>query len=483
MAAAPPSSAVDLLRFLALSLEVHADAVCCAVDDVEAAIVESSTNDELLDVLEEELVGLLDRQRRLHAARSVIALSQEERRRGMDVRRRQTPTALGCNEKRIQTSRAPSHVSGTGARVSPPYTGGSVATAPPSGAWTHDSETAEASMAGSSSPAPHEETGADSVDVQVAALKARIERLDRYSLRGKLLQLEKQKRAVAGVDIERVVAEVVDTFEFAAPVRALWAAAPAPPSDASRLSSRASQASPSRDRSSDGTLAQHATGKGGVVNHTNIDLLLARACQRLSGRAADALEALASTHVSEESPAAHVLGCMVYAGQFDASEGTDLTAVQLLQTMPHDTLSRLYAECVHSSVCEARLDDRCFGARRSVLAAQDFCALPGDWATTQSLARVPFDEVLPPVRHVLAPRFSFADVAELKQLQTRRVELQEKIVAFLLGGQGPIEELLRGVSGNERDTAAAAARLAVAEVSPASTAAHAWRTLVRQEPE
>ncbi|KAG5493950.1 hypothetical protein JKF63_01782 [Porcisia hertigi] len=484
MTAKPTPSAVDLLRFLTLSVAVHADAICCAVDDNEVALVESSTNDEHLETLENELVVLLDRQRRVHAARSMIALSQNERHRGIELRRRPQPLTQQYGDKRIQTSRTPSHKSvsmmlGTDRRTTErPFSNtgtdeiGAVDEA--TAASTRGLSTA------ASSTAPRTEPEAESVDAQVERLKANIMHLDRYSLRGKLLQIKKQKKAIKEIDLEDLVAKVIDTFEFPASVRALWSSESPPRSDCSRGFSCAEKAGTSRSRvhPRDMSLAQHAIGQGGLVNHTNIDLLLTRACQRLSGRAADALRALSSTNVSDESAPAHLLGCVVYAGEFDSSESTDLAAVQQLQTMPRNTLSRLYAQCLRTSVFEADLDERCFGARGTVLAAQDFNALPTDWATAQSLSRVPLDEILPPAQHLLTPRFSFADVAELKRLQAKRVELQEKIVRFLVDGQEKEAELLQGIAGSGQDRVAAAARLALAEVASPSTSPHTWRTLL-----
>ncbi|CBZ30321.1 conserved hypothetical protein [Leishmania mexicana MHOM/GT/2001/U1103] len=484
MTATSPSSAVDLLRFLALSLAVHADAVCCAVDDVEAAIVELSTNDEHLDILENELAGLLDRQRRLHVTRSMIAFSQDERRRGMELRRSVQASTQQYGNKRIQTSRTPSNRSASLMGGTPRRPGERLSVdlfpGEPEQEYGASAVSTRGLSTATSSTAPCAGSEADSVDAQVERLKARIMHLDRYSLRGKLLHLEKQKNAVKEIDLENLVARVVDPFEFPASVRALWCGAASSRSTGSQTSSCApfTAASHRSARSGDVTLAQHATGKGSVVNHTNIDLLLARACQRLSGRAADALEALASTNVSEASAAAHLLGCMVYAAELDSSGSTDLAAVQELQRMPRDTLSHLYDQCVRNSVCEAKLDGRCFGVRGTVLGAQDFNALPAEWATSQSLSHVPLDEILPPVRHLLSPRFSFADVAELKQLQERRVALQEKLVKLLVEGPEKEAELLQDIAGSPRDRAAAAARLAVAEMTPVSTSVHAWKTMV-----
>ncbi|GET92274.1 hypothetical protein, conserved [Leishmania tarentolae] len=484
MTAKSSSSAVDLLRFVAISLAVHADAACCAVDDVEAAIVESSTNEEILGALEEELAVLLDRQRRLHATRSVIALSQDERRRGMELRRSWRPSTDQYGDKRIQTSRTQSNRSASRGHGTRRHPGENLSTGLYSdeterryGTWTVSQRGLSTAT---SSTAPCTESETDSIDAQVERLKARIIHLDRYSLRGKLLQLEKKKNAVKDIDLEELMAKVVDTFEFPASVRALWYSPAAPRSNGPQKSSRVPfrAASHRRAQSEDAPLGEYATGKGGVVNHANIDLLLARACQRLSGRASDALEALASTNVSEASAAAHLLGCMVYAAELDSSGSTDLAAVQQLQTMPRDTLSRLYDECVRNSVFEAKLDSRCFGVRDTVLSTHDFNALPAEWAASQPLSQVPLDELLPPVRHFLSPRFSFANVAELKRLQGKRVELQEKVVKLLLDGQEKDRELLQDIAGSQRDRAAAAVRLAVAGAAPESSSAHAWKTMI-----
>ncbi|KAG5467856.1 hypothetical protein LSCM4_00942 [Leishmania orientalis] len=484
MATEPPSGAVDLLRFLALSLAVHADAICCGVDDVEAAIVESSTNDETLDALENELNVLLDRQRRLHATRSIIALSREERRRGLELRQSWRPSTQSHGGKRIQTSRAPSNASVPLGRSRGDQSRERLPTDVSPEDLEEECEETVLSTRGlstaASSASPCAESEADSVDAQVERLKARIKYLDRYSLRGKLLHLETLKKAVKEIDLEDLVVSLVDSFEFPASVRALWCSASSPHSGNSCASSCAthSKASRGRTRFGDASLPQHAAGLGAVVNHTNIDLLLARACQRLTGRVSDALEALTSAGVSEDSAAAHVLGCVVYAAELDSSGSTDLAAVQQLQRMPRDALSRLYDQCVRNSVCETKLDDRCFGARGTVLTAQDFNAVPPDWAAAQALSRVPLDAILPPARHLLAPRFSFADVAELKRLQSRRVELQEKIVRFLVGGPVKDREALQCVSDSPLDCAAAATRLAVADVTPASLSTHAWKTMV-----
>lgn len=479
--ASPSTNALDLLRFLALSLEVHCDALCCAVDDVEAAIVESSINDELMDGLEEELAGLLDRQRRLHAGQAVIALSQKERMRGSEIRRERRPPTQPWGDKRIQTSRTPSRATSVaagqqGALRSSQQTK-NVADREPSldDVSTRCLSTAEESLA----------ADVASVDRQVEVLRAKIEELDCYSLRGKLLQLEKMKRAVKDVDLEAVVESVVDGFEFPAAVETLWAADKEPSlsftSSSAPAVPRGHGASPSRRTAltDDLTLAQHAAGKGHAVNHTNIDLLLARACQRLAGRSVDALEALASTTVSEESAAPHVLGCMVYATEFERSERGELRSVMELQTMPSDALARHYHRWKNAAICTASIDARCLGARETVLAAQDFSALPSDWATAQSLSRVPLEEVLPPIRHLLSPRFTFANAGELRRLQATRVALQRKVVRFLLEGSDSDEELLRQLPGSTQDHAAASARLAVAECTPPTVSGHAWKTLMR----
>ncbi|KPA82260.1 hypothetical protein ABB37_03370 [Leptomonas pyrrhocoris] len=487
---AEPTAALDLLRFLALSLEVHTDALCCAVDDVEAAIVEFSINDELMDRLEDELAVLLGRQRRMHAGQAMIALSQKERLRGNALRRDEHPPSQPWGDKRIQTSRTHSRAASTAtgqwsAVRSPRQPAESEMREDFSdGASTRCLSNAEGSL----------EADVAAVDHRVDLLKAKIEELDCYSLRGKLLQLEKMKKAVKDIDLGRLMESVVDNFEFPPAVRTLWASgSSSSPSCASAAvgvsyassstlsvaAHNTSSRSITMRSSNETTLAQHAAGKGDVVNHTNVDLLLARACQRLAGRSVDALEALASTNVSEESAAAHVLGCVVYAAEFDRSDWSELRAVMELQTLPRDALARRYRRWEKQSICKASIDARCFGARCTVLAAQDFSALPADWATSQSLSRIPLDEVLQPMRHLLSPRFTFVNVAELKHLQARRVALQRKIVQFLLGGPATSEELLRQVPCSDVDRAVAAARLAVGESTPPTISGHAWKTMVR----
>jgi hypothetical protein len=498
MAAAPPTGALDLLRFLALSLEVHTDALCCAVDDVEAAIVESSINDELMDRLEDELAGLLDRQSRLHAGQAVIALSQKERRRGSEVRHEQLePPSQWWGDKQIQTSRTHARAASTTTDRQSLQRVGSLSPRWLDMSGSRREDTPESGSTRCLSTVEGCSLSADiaSVDRQVELHKAKIEQLDCYSVRGKLLQLEKMKKTAKDIDLEVLVQNTVGTFEFPPAVRVLWTPTsscvstltPSTPDGHSYASSSPSVAAlhdtPLRNVGGQGrgdvNLAQHAAGRGDVVNHTNIDLLLARACQRLAGRSVDALEALASSNVSEESAAAHVLGCTVYAAEFDRAAQGELAAVMELQTMPRDALSRLYRQLERNSICTAKVDARCFGARDTVLAAQDFSALPADWTTTQSLSRVPLEEVLPPTRHLLCPRFTFANVAELKMLQTTRVDLQRKIVQFLLGGQESNEELLPQASGNEVDRTVALTRLAVAENTPATVTGHAWKTMVR----
>ncbi|KPI90464.1 hypothetical protein ABL78_0394 [Leptomonas seymouri] len=486
---AQPTDALDLLHFLALSLEVHADALCSAVDDAEAAIVESTINDELMDRLEDELVVLLDRQRRMHTGQALIALSQKERLRGSELRRNQHPSLQPWGDKRIQTSHTHSHAASTAGGqqrgvVSPRQAMETAMKKDSPDVSTRCLSTAEGSL----------EADVASLDCQVELLKAKIEGLDCYSLRGKLLQLEKMKKAVKDIDLEKLVDTIVDNIEFPPAVQALWSPScrqPSSPASSTIGGARASPFSPSavpRSTSSSSTrmlkrnevmLAQHAAGGGGVVNHANVDLLLARACQRLTGRSVDALEALASTNVSEESAAAHVLGCMVYASEFEHIARGELRAVMDLQMMPRDMLARLYRKWERKSIGKARVDARCFGARGTVLAAQDFSALPAEWTTTQSLSRIPLDEVLPPIRHLLSPRFTFSSVSELKQLHETRVALQRRIVRFLLGGPEMCDELLQGWPCSNVDRAVAATRLAVAESTPLSVCGHPWKTMVR----
>ncbi len=62
--------------------------------------------------------------------------------------------------------------------------------------------------------------------------------------------------------------------------------------------------------------------------------------------------------------------------------------------------------------------------------------LPQDWACTRALQAALQRETLPPARHVLCDRFSFADHQELLSLEILRVEVQARVMSSVLFSGG-----------------------------------------------
>lgn len=467
---------VDLLRFLALSLNVHADAVACAVDDVEKTLVESSVNNEELLALEKDLQTLLERQRHLNAGRLLLSRAKAEREHDANARRssllkrplfgekafqisRSTPLPSSDRVALSETSRSGAQVVGgkqRGERCTAQMEAGGTAPAPRSPGVAE----CEADWAAStSSAAPSDRRGvmdeASSVDEQVRIRQRRLAELDRFAVLQKVRRLEELKKKVCGVDIQRIVDHATAKFRMPDAVHRLW------------------------------KNSKNPNSEDDLIDHTNIDLLLSRGCQRFTGRCIDALGALAGSSVTEESSPAHVLGCVIYAGEFDDRSSGEIGSVVELQTLGPEALSLHHRDLLSQATVEAPVAPRCLGQRDTVLSPYEYCAIPQNWPSAVAVSNISLGEVLPPTRHFLTPRFSFSDAAELRALQSARVRIQQSAVNRLFDRRAMESVLMlsRGADNakpDDKGEAVAALRCALSnaasEMMPLSQ--HSWKTVL-----
>ncbi|KEG08118.1 hypothetical protein DQ04_07971010 [Trypanosoma grayi] len=395
------AEALELLRFMALSAAVHADAVQCLVDDTRSVLSQMALDQERLDTLEGQLSTLLEEQRRLHAMRDVVSRSRSLR-RGEDMLPK---GGGGSNKRKCQAAASVVRSKSGSAEVPPRATTLSniedVLRFASSAVPEEDvpfSETGRhggvVGIAASSAEKRAEECGTvegHSIDEEVERVKSEIRLLEGMSIKAKLRELEALKQAVKDIDVNSIAERHVGKFRFPHEVEALW--------DTKQ-----------------------------VVNRTNIDLFIARACQRLSSRYEDALDAIADFPMCERSDTTRVLGSALYAEALTSAHNYDAAAVQALQNLARESLVLFYrAKRRHATVGAAVRPRRA----DTVLGPAESGFLPRDWWSAQVL-RPPVDVHLPPARHILTARFSFVDAEELKSLETLRVEFQREVLdAFI----------------------------------------------------
>lgn len=494
------SQTLDLLRFVALSTSVHADAVQAAADATEAALLQMRSDEETLNYLDLRLQGLLKDQRRLHEMHEAIARSKEARRQTDSLLREQQrrleaeqDRAYGLSGKCIQSSRRPQMQRSKGYNVTA----------------SCDDEDGDANELGSASGSLAQrdaERAVGSIDAEVERTKRLVAETNRTSIRAKLLELETLKGRVRNVDGKALAKELVVGFRFPPEVEELWGGREESAEEvgsggeksragSTAAASRASAAHPKRSTrrlcsESEETNAELPRCHS-VVNHTNIDLLLARATQRFTGRYKDALEVLTRTAMDSNCSPQQAFGSLLYADYLDAADGNpDASAVQALQAFGRSTLADHYTEKCSRAVVDQRISDECLtgsgantaGPSPSVLSAYEFCALPTKWTATAALTALPEDELLPPARHVLTERFSFSDVKELRSLEKLRVDIQRQLVKDVVHDKPLLDDMLSararacGCVSSKKDRFVAEARMAVASAAVPGKP-HAWPTV------
>lgn len=487
----PPSSTkpLDLLKFVALSVAVHADAVEAATDATQSALLQMRAEEETLNHLDRRLQGLLKEQRRLHAIRNAIAQSQEGRRRTDTLLREQqkrldeeADRARGSNWKRIQSSCG----SGSGSGANPRRRQGEE---PEGSVATEDTASLE-----------QREREASTLDLEVERTRRLVSKLSQQSVRAKLLQLETLKQQVREIDGRALMEEMVVGFRFPEEVEALWCGGSAVErSAAANVSPEAGKQKqqPTSTRRSKPTPPPSPAARKvvAVVDHTNVDLLLARATQRLTGRYKDVLALLTNTAMDKGQRPQQVFSSLLYADYLDAVDGNpDAAAVQVLQSFSRATLAEHYSRKCHDAVVDERIAEACLAGEQrhaghaslpsSVLSPFDFCALPTHWASTAALTDIAEDELLPPARHVLTRRFSFSDAKEMKDVERLRVDVQRLLVQDLMRDDALLDDVLSTAHGgrptgglSKKERFVAEARLSFAN-SAAPARPHAWPTVV-----
>ncbi|KAH8607383.1 hypothetical protein ERJ75_001414300 [Trypanosoma vivax] len=411
--------ALERLRFLALSVSVHADALQCLVDDTRRALSQMTRDNERLEALEAQLCFLLPKQQRIHKMLEVVNRAKRER----------SLENIAVSSACTKVSGASRRVSGAGSHrtksVSVPLSRSSASVV-----GDGDRSTAQgsrdvlhfASSALDEDSIPKlrsRKSCADSADVlvspvesvrcerasneekimseerctiddEVARLKAEITRVEGLSVEAKLRELETLKRRAREVDVDALVKHYVRSFRFSEDVENLWSG-------------------------------------DSALDRTNIDLFVDSACQRFSRRYEDAFAAMSEFPLSMECAPSQVYGSMLYADALTSSRNYDAAAVQALQDSDRNFLVNFYRGMQRlatvCSICQER-------EHNTVLGPEEFVFLPSDWPTSQLLLP-PGDVHLPPARHIYTPRFSFEDAREMKALQSLRVDVQrEAIEAF-----------------------------------------------------
>lgn len=433
------SESLDLLRFMALSASVHADAALCAVDDTRKAIIQMSADKEAINAVEEQLTVALQRQQRVHAVHGIVTQSREDRRATQHLLRGVDRTADDPHPERHLRHRGKTVQSSKRVKAQRPESDVS----PMLSNLEAEGDTPGAVLA---------------VDDEVRELKRRLQSLDDMAVQTKLLRLEVLLQRAQQVDGDALMQQLVDPFTFSPDVENLW---------------------------EDGV--HKKTGEAGaavhnVINHTNVEPLTRRACARFAGRCEDALQALTCADLGASSDAERIFGCLLYANLLGNPNNDEIAAVQTLQSTPDTFFSEEYQILKGQATFDAAVAPRCYQADGgTILSNYEFCALPTDWPVTEALCSVPRDALLPPTRHITTPRFSFSHKEELKKLEQLRVDIQRAAVDRIVRSDGLLEDAWKTMvplrASGSRDRAVAAARLRMHDTSSARKP-HAWMTIM-----
>ncbi|KAH9577538.1 hypothetical protein LSM04_007875 [Trypanosoma melophagium] len=474
--------ALELLRFIALSSSVHADAVQCLVDDTQQVLSQMTLEEERLDSLEMQLSTLLKEQQRLNAMQDVVRRSKNSRESdklfiSSEHQKKLQRTAGTQVTKSKKQSSTLSNIEGVLRFASSALekedvvilTGeqrkrGNTKKVSPEKKEDGDSINENRKEEGNTEVIQTEET----VDEAVERVKSEIRLLETMSIKSKLRELETLKQQIRDVDGNAIVKQYVGSFRFTREVEQLW-------------------------RSEDC-----------VINGSNIDLFIARACGRLVGRYEDSLSVIdkvASDGVlsmdrdmyryrdsyrdreeDDKDFGGRVFGALLYAAALTTPNNTDAAAVVALQSLQFlhsvDSLHAILQCPVMGVLREGR-------GVETVLSQTEYGVLPADWRSAGVLS-TPEDIHLPPARHILTPRFSFADAEELKELQTLRVDFQRELLNTFVRMPKVLDELRQQDSVSrqeeerkeedvERDVCVALVRLLKGKESSGSV----WTTVAR----
>ncbi|RNF14411.1 uncharacterized protein Tco025E_05853 [Trypanosoma conorhini] len=436
--------AFEMLRFAALSSAVHADAVECLVDDTRSVVSRIAADAEQLDALEGHLAELLEEQRRLRAVCDVLSRSRTARGKTGPARPGEHPTqGRGTLETRsVEASPGVAAASSIGNVLRFAAKAGTeedVRTRTPSARRGLEA-TGEASV-GSTQDAKDAD-GEETIDEQVERVESEVRLLDSMSVKTKLRELESLKRQVGDLNANAIMERYVGSFDFNCDVERLWNA------------------------------------KSDILNSANMDLFIARACQRFSGRCEDALNVISDFSTYEEGDAARVLGSLLYLEALTSLHNYDAAAVRTLQGLDEDAALSYYREkrrvaTVGTTVRRSRVE--------TVLGPEEFVFLPEDWWSSQLLV-TPEAIQLPPARHILTPRFSFAEAKELNTLQSMRVDFQRSVLDAIIRMPKALGELqeqtvLQPAQEEARDAGVALLRLLLGEEE---SGVGVWATVARR---
>ncbi|EAN82114.1 hypothetical protein TcCL_Unassigned01224 [Trypanosoma cruzi] len=437
--------AFELLRFAALSSAVHADAVECLVDDTRSVLSRIAMDTERLEALEEQLAGLLEEQRRIHAVRDVLSRSRSTRSTTEPTKSGKKPTEIRSKLDTRSPGASPPGASRLGtenvlrfaSRAVPEEEVPTMSRAP------RREHVATMEMLIDDLREEKATEGEKCIDETVERVKSEIRSLESMSVKTKLRELEAFKRRIKDLDANAVIERYVEPFRFGDEVERLWDAPDA------------------------------------ILNNTNMDLFISRACQRFSGRYEDALGAISDFSAYEDGDAAQVFGSLMYLEALTSSSNYDAAAVRTLQGLSKDSLLEYYREkrraaTVSTTVRRSRVE--------TVLGPEEFGFLPEDWWSSRALF-IPAGIQLPSARHILTARFSFADAHELNTLQSVRVDFQRSVLDAFIRMPKALAELREQIEfqsrhDEERDVSASLLRLLV-ENEKGGGGGDIWTTIAR----
>ncbi|ORC93602.1 uncharacterized protein TM35_000014790 [Trypanosoma theileri] len=473
--------ALELFRFIALSSSVHADALQCLVDDTQEALSQMTLDVERLDDLEMSLSTLLKEQQHLHAMRDVV-------RRSKTAREEDKFFMSSANQSKsrpkagIQNSKSKSQLSALSNIEGVLRFASSALDREDLGVSLKEQRKRENTKKIYAEKKEDEDflqknaeegentevlQGEINVDEAVEKVKSEIRLLETMSIKSKLRELETLKQQIRDVDGNAIMKRYVESFRFPTEVEQLW------------------------------------RNEDFVINGSNVDLFIARACGRLVGRYEDSLSVIDKVGSGgvlsrdrglyrdrdnyrdgeeDEDFGRQVLGALLYATALTGPNNPDAAAVVALQYLQFfhsvDSLHALLQCPVVGLLREGR-------GVETVLAETEYGVLPTEWRATGVLC-TPEDMHLPSARHILTPRFSFSDAEELKALQTLRVDFQRELLDAFIRMPKVLDEVRQQAlvlsqeneSSEEdmgRDTCVALVRLLTGKESGGSV----WTTVAR----
>ena len=462
----------SLLKYLVLSTGLHADALECHVAENREVIHQLQFDAKRMNDLEQQLESAVAAAKRIGAVGGVLLAARSAR----EAQGAKTSSTSSQPQVRWTPS------SGIGQSVGDALKFASLATD-----FSVDSSPVEASQV------------IANAEANVTRIRHAMMLAENNSVELKLRKLEALKAQVGKAPSREELLAASASFCFSPEVEKLWST--------KRVTAPSCEKGPDGgDNDDDSEIGADSSESSYFVS------LVHGAVERFKRRYLDAISVLrlvesdealgamtsAEAETLDVAAAKRLCSASLYAQQLSNPQmNADLRTVLALENADSQTLASHYDD-----MCERywtrgpdvllQRSTRSTSSSDSMIGATPAFFLPKEWQCASALQASLQSETLPPARHILCNRFSFADLQELQSLEMLRVEVQAKILnSVLFSGDdgsdevGKVDDEAFGTSNRRqwvRDAADAKIALALRSIcNETSTSNISWPVLARKD--